>query len=289
MKKYITIILAFLTIANSSCKKNYLDELKNNPNTPSVASPSLLLSGSLKTTAGIVNGGNFIPYAAYLGYLSRSTGFQVFGNLDQYQITSNDFNSYTPFFLNISNYNAILNSNSGAKYTGIAKVMMVYDFQALVDNYNNIPYSQALKGANNLTPEFDDASKIYDDLLVQIDAAIKILQGATANDLNPGIADIMFGGDMTKWIKFANTIKLRIAIRQSNITAKTASLKAATQATQALGYIDATFSASVNPGYANNDANGGQASPLYINYGYTQSGAGTNGNQQYQANTYGIN
>lgn len=288
MKKYISIILTVLTVAASSCKKTYLDELKDNPNTPSVASPSLLLSGSLKTTASIINGGNFVQYGGYLGYLSRSTGFQVFANFDQYQITTNDFNSFTPLFNNAANYNALIGANAGANYTAIAKIMLVYDFQALVDNYNNVPYSQAFQGSKNFTPAYDDASKIYDDLLVQIDAAIKMIQGAGAGDINPGVADIMFGGDMTKWLKFANTLKLRLAVRQSNIASKTASLKAATQATQSLGYLDASTPGSVNPGYTNNDANGGQQNPLYLNFGYTQSGASQTNNQIYQANTYSI-
>lgn len=288
MKKYISIIFTVLAVAASSCKKTYLDELQQNPNTPSVASPGLLLSGSLKTTAAIVNGINFAQYGAYLGYLSRSTGFQVFPNLDQYQITTNDFNTFTPFFNNAANYNNIIAANSGANYTAIAKIMLVYDFQALVDNYNNVPYSQAFQGAKNFTPAYDDASKIYDDLLVQIDAAIKLIQGASSADINPGVADIMFGGNMTKWLKFANTLKLRLAIRQSNITSKTASLKAAVQATQSLGYLDASTPGSVNPGYLDNDANGGQQNPLYLTFGFTQSGSAQLGNQYYQANTYSI-
>ena len=163
MKKYISIILTVLAIAGSSCKKTYLDELKDNPNSPSVASPSLLLSGSLKTTAGIINGGGFIQYGAYMGYLSRSTGFQVFGNLDQYNITSVDLNTFTPFYLNLSNYNALIGANAGANYTAIAQIMTVYDFEALVDNYNNVPYSEAFQGSKNLTPKYDDASAIYDN------------------------------------------------------------------------------------------------------------------------------
>lgn len=289
MKKYISIILTVLAIAGSSCKKTYLDELQTNPNTPSVASPALVLSGALKTSAGIVNGTLYTQYGAYMGYLSRSTGFQVFGNLDQYNITSNDFNVFSPLYLNIANFNAIVGANAGANYTAIAKIMIAYDYEALVDSYNNVPYSQALQGSKNLTPVYDDASKIYDDLVVQVDASIKLIQGATAADINPGGADIMYNGDMTKWIKFANTLKLRLAIRQSNITAKTAALKTAVAATAALGYIDATNPAQVNPGYLNNDANGGQQSPLYLTYGYTQSGTAQTFNQQYQANTYGIN
>jgi hypothetical protein len=92
---------------------------------------------------------------------------------------------------------------------------------------------------------------------------------------------------MTKWLKFANTLKLRLAIRQSNIASKTAALKAAVAATQSIGYIDATMPATVNPGYLNSDATGGQQSPLWRNYGTTQNGGAQTNKNQYQANSYG--
>lgn len=298
MKKYLSIIFTVLAIAGSSCKKTYLGELTQNPNTPSVASPSLLLTGALKTTAGILNGatssaaagrGIYTQYAVWIGYLSRSTGFQVFANIDQYAFTTGDFNVWTPLYGNLSNYNAIINAKAGANYTAISKIMMVIGWQQLVDNYNNVPYSQALQGTKNLTPVFDTGSSIYDDLMKQLDAAITTIDGASATDLVPAGDDIMFRGDMTKWKKLANTLKLKLAIRQSNLAAKAAALKAAVQATASIGYLDAATDARVNPGYASSDASGGQQSPLYLNYGYTQSGSAQTNNQQYQANQYSIN
>ena len=94
MKKYISIIFITLTIAGSSCKKGYLD-LTTNPNVPSAASPNLLLSGSLKATADIVNygptpsgGADYGQYAAWVGYITQSTSFQVFNNLTKYILTT---------------------------------------------------------------------------------------------------------------------------------------------------------------------------------------------------------
>src|ERR1700754_229887 len=141
MKKYLSIIFTVIAIAGSSCKKTYLGELTNNPNVPSVASPSLLLTGALKTTAGILNGalsnnaptlinrGIYIEYAVWMGYLSRSTGFQVFANIDQYAFTSSDFDVWQTLYGNLSNYNAIISANAGGNYTGIAKIMTVIDYQ----------------------------------------------------------------------------------------------------------------------------------------------------------------
>ncbi|MDP9048178.1 MAG: SusD/RagB family nutrient-binding outer membrane lipoprotein [Bacteroidota bacterium] len=285
MKKYITITFLTFAIAVSSCKKDFLS-LEKNPNTPSVASPDLQLSGAIKQTASIVNGTGYTMYASWIGYLSWSTGYQANTALEQYQITTSTYDVWTPLYLNLSNYKAVIDANAGPNYVAIAKIMTVFDYEALVDNYNNVPYTQALQGTKNLNPAYDSGSAIYDDLMKQLDASIALIQGAPSTAVNPAVGDIIYKGNMTNWLKFANTLKLRLALRQSNISAKTGALKAAVQATAALGYIDATNPAAANPGYFNSDASGGQQSPLIIAYGITASGGSSGNNATYQANAY---
>jgi len=291
MKKIFFIFALIFIIAGSSCKKDFLTSQAINPNAPSVAAPNLVLSGALKGAADVVNGTSsnyYLEYALWGGYLSYSTGYQTSVPYELYGFTTSSFNEWTPVYLNLSNFNALIQANAGPNYTAIAKIMMAYDFEELVDNYNDIPYSQALQGANSLNPVYDKGSAVYDDLLVQLDAAIKLIQGGTSAAA-PSTADIMYGGNMTNWIKFANTLKLRIALRQSNIASKQAALATNIQATQSLGYIDATCSGEVNPGYTNLDANGGEQSPLWLEFGFSQSGTGEGGRNITQANLYAVN
>lgn len=289
MKKYISILLIAIAVG-SSCKKNYL-ELTNNPNTPSQTTPDLALAGALKTTADIVNMGDYVQYACWVGYLSQSTGFQPFTNIVQYNFSSSDFNGpWNDTYANLSNYNAMLNSTTQPNYQAIAKIMMVYDFEALVDNYNDVPYSQALQGTKFLNPVYDKGPAIYADLMKQLDAAIGLIKGAPSTALTPSAsADIMYGGNMTNWLKFANTLKLRLCIRVSNVSSLESTFVTAVQATQSLGYLDATNAALVNPGYLNTDANGGQESPLWRYYGFNQSQGLETGRQEYQANSFAAN
>ena len=289
MKKYISMILAIFAVAGSSCKKNFLD-LTTNPNVPSITTPDLALSGALKITADIVNGGDYVQYAAWVGYLSQSTGFQPFTNVEQYNFATTDFTGiWSDNFSNLANYNAMLNSTTEPNYQAIAKIMMVYDFEALVDNYNNVPYSQALQGQKNLNPSYDSGQAVYTDLMKQLDAAIVLIQKAPATALTPTTADIMYGGNMTKWIKFANTLKLRLAIRVTNVSALESTFATAVKTTESLGYLDASNAALVNPGYLNSDADGGQESPLWRYYGFNQSLTPGTGRQEYQANSYATN
>jgi Starch-binding associating with outer membrane len=306
MKKYLSIIIIALAAASSGCKKDYLN-LSNNPNNPSVSSPGLLLTGALKGTADIVNGPNmettpnppppltttvgtgYVMYAAWGGFVSQSTGYQPFVALEQYQFTTTSYDEWTSNYLNISNYTALLNSTPEPYYQAIAKIMIAFDYESLVDNYNNVPYSTAIKGTTNLTPTYQNGADIYTDLMKQLDAAITQIKGASATAANPLSADVMFGGKMTNWLKFANTLKLRLAVRESTNASGLAGYSAlvtAVQATYSLGYLDATTPALVNPGYLNSDADNGQQSPLYRNYGFTASNATQTNNAEYQANSY---
>ncbi len=305
MKKHISIAFIALAAIISSCSKNYLD-LRDNPNVPSVVTPNLLLSSSLKVSADIINGtyidaasapstafnpqrNLYAQYGCWVGFWSWGPTWQPNLNLETYTFTTADYNVWTGLYSNLSNYNALINLNAGTNYTAIAKIMTAYDFEQLVDNYGNVPYTQAFKGTGNLSPAYDDGSAIYDDLVKQLDAAITSIKPASTTDANPGTSDIVFGGDMTKWIKFGNTLKLRLAIRQWNkLPAKQAALKTSITATTALGFIDGSFHAAANPGYTNSDANFGQQSPFWLNYGSAQSGKAQDANTQYVANKYAV-
>ncbi|OXA92539.1 SusD/RagB family nutrient-binding outer membrane lipoprotein [Flavobacterium hercynium] len=101
--------------------------------------------------------------------------------------------------------------NTMAKKNQIAMIdiLMVYSFQILVDTYGDIPYSEALKESGNYLPKYDKAVDIYKDLLVRLDQDINNIDVTY-----PGFdtADVIYGDDLTKWIKFANSIKLKLGV-----------------------------------------------------------------------------
>lgn len=302
MKKILSIIaLSFICL--SACKKDFLN-LDVNPNVPSVATPQYQLSGALVTTANLIlsntTGSGAISLttqgynattAVWMGYWTSSGNYVPSSVLNTNSFTNGTYQIFTQFFLNLSNYDNLEKTSSDAalaNFVAIAKIMKAYDYQVLVDAYNSVPYTEAFKSPEILSPKYDTGEAIYDDLLKQLDAAIGLIKSGTGA-INPGTSDIMFKGDMTKWLKFANTLKLRLAIRQYNkLTAKQAALKTAVAATAADGYIDETFQAAVNPGYTNDDANGYRQSPFYVSYALTQTGTVSLPGDYYKANTYAI-
>ena len=90
----------------------------------------------------------------------------------------------------------------------VTEVMEVYTWYYLVTTYGNIPYSEALD-IEKPFPKYDDAKTIYNDLLTRLDAAIANINTGAGGF---GSADLIYSGDMTKWKKFANSFKVKMAM-----------------------------------------------------------------------------
>lgn len=101
----------------------------------------------------------------------------------------------------------------------MARILKVWMYQILTDMYGDIPYSQALTGSVFRSPAYDKQSDIYKNLLKELtEASAQINTAAPAQKMG----DVIFGGDMTKWKRFANSLKLRVAIRMADADAATA-------------------------------------------------------------------
>lgn len=90
----------------------------------------------------------------------------------------------------------------------LADVLKVTTMHHCADYYGPIPYSEA----GNLTPKYDSLEDIYKQFFAELDAAIEVLESAGAAPVMPKY-DIVYQGDVTKWIKFANSLRLRLAMR----------------------------------------------------------------------------
>lgn len=104
-------------------------------------------------------------------------------------------------------------SGSNDNQIAAARILKVWMFQILTDIWGDIPYSEALKGAENVAPGYDKQQAIYAALLTEVTAARDLIK------LNQeGIhGDIIYNGDMAKWKKFANSLKMRLGIRMSKV------------------------------------------------------------------------
>jgi hypothetical protein len=268
MKK-INIILIGIMVLGASCKK-YLD-INSNPNKATSATPALILPQALTATANNLNG--FNSYGAQLvGYMANAGGYGGFGTSITYNFsTSDNQGRWSTTYDILEDYQAILNQTSGkpelSYFDAVARIMRAHGFQLLVDAYNDVPYTDALKGASNLTPSYTDAKVIYKDLANQLDTAIaEINAGANIPGVTPlGNSDVMFKGNVTKWKQFANTLKLRILIHGNGKVAFSNSTF------DAAGFL--TTDALINPGFTRDN---GKQNPKWNGWGYGYDGSDAN-------------
>ncbi len=96
-----------------------------------------------------------------------------------------------------------------ANQLAILDITQVYIYSILVNTFGDVPYSEALN-ANNLFPKYDDAKTIYTDLLKRLKTALTSL-----NDANGGFTateDVIYKGNTAKWIKFGNSLLLKLGM-----------------------------------------------------------------------------
>jgi SusD/RagB-like outer membrane lipoprotein len=280
----IILIACLMTGAFSSCKKQLLD-INTDPNNPTTASasPDLVLSNALNTSANIYNNStngnnNFVWAGLWLGHISYSGNYAIATENISYNLT-NSFaaGTWDALYDNNEDYDFVQRKGEETGnnfYRAIGMLMKAYNFQTLVDLYNNVAYSDALQGTAVSKPKYDAGKDVYADLAKKMDTAIALLKQSGNTTIK---GDIMFGSDATKWTQFANTVKLRLLLRQSEVNAADAKTQAG-----ALSGGFLTVNATVNPGYLNST---GKMNPFW---GSNVSTAGTYQQTLYRAGQYAI-
>lgn len=242
----------------ASCKKQVLD-INTDPNNPttSVATAELVLPAALQTTATVMNNptadSRFAFAGIWMGHIAYSGNYAISTENLSYNITTNFASgAFGSLFDNINDYDFVESKGiqQGNKfYEAVGKLMKAYCFQVLVDLYGNIPYSEALKGTVVSRPKYDDAKTIYESLGQKMDTSITLLK--TLSDNGATITgDVMFKGDASKWLQFANTVKLRLLLRQSERADRQSYIQTE-KAKFGAGTIFLATNATINPGYLN--------------------------------------
>lgn len=284
-KRFFLIALT-ATVAFAGCKKNFLD-VNDDPNrvTNSNITPELLFTQASVSVGARAASGNFRFLDNWLGYWSTSGDFAI----DQTETTYNlDFtfgesiwqNHYGVLF-DLYQTKNLATAKGDSVLAGASMILAAKLWQELVDTYGDIPYSQAFQSDQYRQPAFDKAKDVYVSLQKSLDTAVSYMKKTARSTFST--IDLVNGGNQTKWIKFANTLRLRLLIRQS----ETSGFNPATETAKIIadgGVLHAGESVSVNPGYVNS-AN--KQSPFYANYGLTPTGA--EASTVTRANVYFIN
>jgi len=209
-------LIFLVVVAFTSCTKDF-DEINKNPNAIDISKdyPDKLLANAIEGIADQV-------FDVWLGHEIGSCWVQ---HMAKVQYTDED--RYVP-------RNDVINMVWNGLYAGpaiesqriyemgqrlgnrnyqaVALVLKCYVFSVLTDIYGDIPYKEALKVDSTYTPNFDTQESIYLALNAKLKEANELFQvGGLKVE-----GDILFGGDINKWKRFANSLRLRLLMRMSN-------------------------------------------------------------------------
>ncbi|HEX8428648.1 SusD/RagB family nutrient-binding outer membrane lipoprotein [Hymenobacter sp.] len=150
---------------------------------------------------------------------------------DRYNITATDVNNVWRAGIyggGLADLQKLIDQTQATspQYAGISKIMQAYLYGITTDSWGDIPYTEALKFATNVQPTYNGSTDVYTGLITLIDSGIEDL-GKTS-ELTLGADDLIYGGDLTKWKKFANTLKLRLYLHYYPKVSATASSSIAT-------------------------------------------------------------
>ena len=254
----ISIAAVCVLLSLSSCNE-YMD-INENPNLPSeslVGAPSIF-PGAITNTfrvhaRDLVNLG-----ALYTNFIGTNSA--LYGNGNDAEFTMNLNNTYyatlwDSTYRGVNNIQLVIDksdANPAYKYYGgMARIMKVFYMQTIVDLYGDVPYKEAFKMQTNLRPKYDKDAEVYKTMFGELDQAILALSDTNSNGsiTVPSNQDVVFKGNVNKWIAFANAIKLRMLIRMSNVTGDMATVRNQ-QISTLVGKTIIDEDVTVNPGYS---------------------------------------
>jgi hypothetical protein len=230
MKKniYISVIIGILL---AGCSKGFFD-INSDPNNSESSSPKMTLPAGVTSSAYVIGGWYQLLGGFWAQHWTQSTGASQWTNLDDYSLQSDDYDVrqygelYSGALQDLEYVRKETGKTQDWTYYLISTCVQAYTFQVLADLYDKIPFTEALKGDGNLTPKWDNGSLVYDSLISRINYALskdlttKSTSNPTATSTAIGDEDLIFQGNMNKWIQFANTLKLKIYLRQVNVSSR---------------------------------------------------------------------
>ena len=220
ISKYAVLLALTATpLVITSCRQEL--DINVDPNNPSQATLPGLLSGSQVGLAFALGGeGTRMPASIvqhYAGHRAQPLDYA------QYRITSSATDgTWTALYNALMDIKELENkaaASGNQAYLGVSKILQAHAFSVITDLFGDIPFSEALQGRANITPAYDRQEDIYPALITMIDDGVTALRAGTETIKG----DIVYRGDVTKWEKFANSLKLRLlnhlSSRQPNAAA----------------------------------------------------------------------
>lgn len=219
------VIMGMLTI--SSCKKFY--DINQDPDAITTGPIEQQLT-SLTVNVGFFAGSDLNRYSSLImqQYSGQSSGANnQTQDYEKYLIQGSDENNawstiYATILNDAENIITSATATGSPHYSGVAKILKAYTYQLSVDVWGDIPFSEAQQLTQNTQPKYDAATEIYTNIIRLLNEGIAEVSAATSNK-SPGTNSTIYPGTFSttknNWIKFANTLKLRLYLHYSEVDA----------------------------------------------------------------------
>ena len=209
MKK-INIFAAAGLLMLSSCDL----DINENPNYPSNSDVSAdLVFPAIENAIADVVGDQVFNYAGFFAqYWDQMPTANQYNDLAELHIdeASNLFNRpYLYLYAGaLQDVEDVISKTTNTSDIFAAKVLRAQAFQVLVDNLDQVPYTEALQGSNNAMPVWDDGKTVYEGVLAELDAAEAAMTGEAMS-----VTDPMLNKSVAQWKGYANALRLRMYMR----------------------------------------------------------------------------
>lgn len=232
-KKLIYGLMAAVML--TACDPSDFGDLNVNPNATKTPVTSALLTNVL---SGIYSNTSFYTERClYAQYLSNSQ----YPEGSQYQTITADFSGYysgSGYDLqNIININSdeatkslVLANGSNNNQIAVAKILKVALFSVVTDTWGDVPYSESMKKLP--TPKYDTQQAIYQAFFKELKEAVAQFDNGKAVT-----GDILFAGNAAKWKKYANSLRMILALRLSKVDPATGKAEFAAALTDPAGHV----------------------------------------------------
>jgi hypothetical protein len=209
-----------LMLGASGCDEG-LTEINRDPNDPVTVPAQYILADAIMDGVGAAYGSHSEWYGLYLTNLwSQQIAQPIYNDEDLYVPRDAQLNSiwttfYTQPLADLKVIKEIAAETNSPNLGAVAEVWTQWNFMHLTDTYGDIPYTQALKGDSGTTPAYDAQADVYAAMLQKLTEASQTLDPAGFVSFEEG--DLIYGGDIAKWQKFANSLRMRLALRMVNV------------------------------------------------------------------------
>lgn len=222
----ITSAIAALSLAwgLSACDQD-LAGINENPNAPTDVGAPFLLPQVIQTGVSAVLGSGL--NMNHTGLWAQHFAKIQYANEDRYEMrpetnVSTWQNFYTGPLKDISVVIEKGQETNRPNHTAVGLIMKSWIFGVMTDLWGDVPYSDALNGdkeGGTLTPAYDAQSAVYAGLLADLEAAVGMIDEA---GVSFGSEDLIYKGNMARWRMFANSLRMRLAMRLSAVDPATA-------------------------------------------------------------------